>query len=59
MKIGKMLLQILLAAAAVVGLALLIVRAVQVISDVVEDQTAIDLDDSEYYEEGTSDGTAV
>ena len=50
MKIVKMLFQILLAAAAVAGLALLIVRAVQILSDVVEDQTAIDLDDSEYYE---------
>ena len=50
MKIVKMLFQILLAAAAIAGLALLIVRAAQIISEVVEDQMVIDLDDSKYYE---------
>ena len=50
MRIVKMLLKIFLAAAAVAGLALLIMRTMQIISEVIEDRTAIDLDDSEYYE---------
>lgn len=59
MKIIKMLLKILFAVLAIGGVVLLIQRAAQLIADLMEDRTAIDLDDIDYYDEVPDDGTTI
>lgn len=59
MNIIKMLLKILFAVLAVAGIVVLVMKAAQLIADLIEDRTAIDLDDADYYEGEQCDGTTV